>query len=34
MVLVNSFIIIWAMPFLTADAVLLLFDRLVGTQGT
>ncbi|HEY8684271.1 MAG TPA: cytochrome c oxidase subunit I [Chloroflexota bacterium] len=32
MVLVNSFLIIWAMPFLTADAILLLFDRLVGTH--
>jgi cytochrome c oxidase subunit I len=32
MVLVNSFLIIWAMPFLTADAVLLLFDRFVGTH--
>src|SRR5579872_473559 len=32
MVLVNSFIIIWAMPFLTADAVLLLFDKFVGTH--
>ena len=32
MVLVNSFLIIWAMPFLTADAILLLFDRFVGTH--
>ena len=32
MVLVNMFLIIWAMPFLTADAILLLFDRLVGTH--
>jgi cytochrome c oxidase subunit I len=32
MVLVNSFIIIWAMPFLTADSVLLIFDKLLGTH--
>src|SRR5947209_3828500 len=32
MVLVNSFIIIWAMPFLTADAILLLFDKMIGTH--
>jgi cytochrome c oxidase subunit I len=32
MVMINSFLIIWAMPFLTADAILLLFDRLVGTH--
>jgi heme/copper-type cytochrome/quinol oxidase subunit 1/heme/copper-type cytochrome/quinol oxidase subunit 3 len=32
MVLVNSFIIIWAMPFLTADSILLIFDRLLGTH--
>jgi cytochrome c oxidase subunit 1/cytochrome c oxidase subunit I+III len=32
MVLVNSFLIIWAMPFLTADSILLLFDRFVGTH--
>ncbi|HZU11904.1 MAG TPA: cbb3-type cytochrome c oxidase subunit I [Chloroflexota bacterium] len=32
MVLVNSFLIIWAMPFLTADSILLLFDRFLGTH--
>src|SRR5579884_3923480 len=32
MVLVNSFIIVWAMPFLTADSILLIFDRLMGTH--
>ena len=32
MVLVNSFLIIWAMPFLTADGIMLLFDRFVGTN--
>jgi cytochrome c oxidase subunit 1/cytochrome c oxidase subunit I+III len=32
MVLVNSFIIIWAMPFLTADAILMLFDKFLGTH--
>jgi heme/copper-type cytochrome/quinol oxidase subunit 3 len=32
MVLVNSFIIIWAMPFLTADSILLIFDRFLGTH--
>jgi cytochrome c oxidase subunit 1/cytochrome c oxidase subunit I+III len=32
MVLVNMFLIIWALPFLTADSVLLLFDRIVGTH--
>jgi len=32
MVLVNMFLIIWAMPFLTADSILLLFDRFVGTH--
>jgi cytochrome c oxidase subunit 1/cytochrome c oxidase subunit I+III len=32
MVLVNSFVIIWAMPFLTGDAVLMVFDKFVGTH--
>jgi len=32
MVLVNAFLLIWAMPFLTADSILLLFDRFVGTH--
>jgi cytochrome c oxidase subunit I len=32
MVLVNSFLVIWALPFLTADSILLVFDRLVGTH--
>ncbi|GAC1443329.1 MAG: hypothetical protein NVSMB52_01580 [Chloroflexota bacterium] len=32
MVLVNSFLIIWAMPFLTADSILLLFDRIANTH--
>jgi cytochrome c oxidase subunit 1/cytochrome c oxidase subunit I+III len=32
MVLVNMFLIIWAMPFLTADSILLLFDRFLGTH--
>jgi cytochrome c oxidase subunit I len=32
MVLVNSFMLIWAMPFLTADSILLLFDRFLGTH--
>ncbi|MDQ2745029.1 MAG: cytochrome c oxidase subunit I [Chloroflexota bacterium] len=32
MVLVNMFLIIWAMPFLTADSILLLFDRFFGTH--
>jgi len=32
MVLVNMFLIIWALPFLTADSVLLVFDRFVGTH--
>jgi cytochrome c oxidase subunit I len=32
MVLVNQFLIIWAMPFLTGAAVMLLFDRFMGTH--
>ncbi|HEX8917139.1 MAG TPA: cytochrome c oxidase subunit I [Chloroflexota bacterium] len=32
MVLVNMFLIIWALPFLTADSIMLLFDRFVGTH--
>ncbi|HEX6508980.1 MAG TPA: cytochrome c oxidase subunit I [Chloroflexota bacterium] len=32
MVLVNMFLIIWALPFLTADAILMVFDRVVGTH--
>lgn len=32
MVLINSFLIIWAMPFLTADSILLLFDRFANTH--
>jgi cytochrome c oxidase subunit 1/cytochrome c oxidase subunit I+III len=32
MVLVNMFLIIWAMPFLTADSILLVFDRFLGTH--
>ena len=32
MVLVNMFLIIWAMPFLTADSILLIFDRILGTH--
>ncbi|HCG00225.1 MAG TPA: cytochrome c oxidase subunit I, partial [Chloroflexi bacterium] len=32
MVIVQSFLIIWALPFLTADAILMLFDRFVGTH--
>jgi cytochrome c oxidase subunit I len=32
MVLVNMFLIIWAMPFLTADSILLLFDRFLHTH--
>jgi cytochrome c oxidase subunit I len=32
MVLINMFLIIWAMPFLTADSIMLLFDRFVGTH--
>jgi cytochrome c oxidase subunit I len=32
MVIVQSFLIIWAMPFLTADSILLLFDRFLGTH--
>jgi heme/copper-type cytochrome/quinol oxidase subunit 1 len=32
MVLVNMFLLIWAMPFLTADSILLLFDRFFGTH--
>ena len=32
MVLVNMFLLIWAMPFLTADSILLVFDRFLGTH--
>jgi cytochrome c oxidase subunit 1/cytochrome c oxidase subunit I+III len=32
MVLVNMFLLIWAMPFLTADSILLLFDRFFNTH--
>ncbi len=32
MVLVNQFLIIWAMPFLTGAAVMLLFDRFLDTH--
>ena len=32
MVLVNQFLIIWAMPFLTGAAVMLLFDRFLNTE--
>jgi cytochrome c oxidase subunit 1 len=32
MVLVQSLLVIWAMPFLTADSVLMLFDRVIGTH--
>ncbi|MGH2448072.1 MAG: cytochrome c oxidase subunit I [Chloroflexota bacterium] len=32
MVLVNVFLIIWAMPFLTADSIFFLFDRFMGTH--
>ncbi|HZT97894.1 MAG TPA: cbb3-type cytochrome c oxidase subunit I, partial [Chloroflexota bacterium] len=32
MVLVNQFLIIWAMPFLTGAAVMLLFDRFLNTH--
>src|SRR5436305_1194392 len=32
MVIVQSFLIIWALPFLTADSILLLFDRFLGTH--
>jgi len=32
MVLVNQFLIIWAMPFLTGAAVMVLFDRFFGTH--
>ena len=32
MVLVNQFLIIWAMPFLTGAAIMLLFDRFLDTN--